>query len=118
MDFNMVAPINQLSYGVVASNIVHSLVQRGHKVRLIPIGPVSLNNPKHEQSIRQAIENGHSFLHHGDCLRLFHQHSLAEFVGTGRRIGFTIFELDKLNHQERHHVRYCDKVLVPSRWAH
>lgn len=57
------------------------------------------------------------FHHDANCLRIYHQFSLAERIGRGKLIGFPIFELDKFNSRELHHLSYPDEICVCSKWA-
>jgi len=51
------------------------------------------------------------------CVKIWHQNQMAEFVGKGKHIGFPIFELDKFNEVELHHLKSCDRLFVCSKWA-
>ncbi len=50
-------------------------------------------------------------------VRLFHQFKLAEHTSKNRRIGWSIFELDKFTHEELHHLSNQDELWVCSYWA-
>lgn len=118
-NLNIMAPINgQTGYSIAALCIVDSLTKLGVKVSLFPIGQEDCHaHPKYHQSIRQSLENAQFFDVDAPCIRIFHQFSMAEFVGRGKHIGFPFFELDKFNKLEQHHLNSCDQLFISSNWA-
>lgn len=116
MNINLCAPINTLSYGYVSYNIACTLMNMGHKVSLFPIGErvehVLLN-----QEVQQMLNNSKFFDKNAPSIRIWHQDNMSHFVGRGEHIGFPIFELDKFNEQELHHLKSCDRLFVCSEWA-
>lgn len=113
---NLITPVNKTSYGLVGANILKSLIETGLPVSLFPIGQIDAEERFHVY-IRRALENAKLYDVESPCLRIFHQFSLAEFVGKGQHIGFPIFELTKFNEVEHHHLQNCDRLIVPSTWA-
>lgn len=97
---NLSAPINELGYGQVGKNIYKELSQIAD-VFLIPIGTHAQSMPHHD-----AIS-----------LRIWHQNDLMTHVGRGAKIGWPIFELDTFTEVEKHHLSYCDTLIVCSEWA-
>lgn len=116
MNLNLIAPLNSLGYGVAGLNVSLALTSEGVNVSLFPIGPVEVDDSK-----RQGVEEMKTNAGHYDplapCLRIWHQHSMGEFVGKGLRCGFPFFELNRFNSRERHHLALLDKVCVASDWA-
>tara|TARA_R110000765_G_scaffold66922_6_gene129438 strand:+ start:1696 stop:2766 length:1071 start_codon:yes stop_codon:yes gene_type:complete len=116
MDINLTTPVNPLGYGTVGTNILKSLVSSGHNVSLFPLGQVSAN--KEDESLLQScIKNQSFFNHRAPSIRIWHQHDLAQHIGSGLRCGFPIFELDRLTDRESHHILSQDVVFVCSHWA-
>ena len=97
---NLTAPINELGYGQVGKHIWQELSKIAD-VQLIPIGANTNIQPHHD---------GHS-------LRIWHQNDLMSHIGRGLKVGWPIFELDTFSETEKHHLSYCDKLIVCSQWA-
>jgi len=105
-----VAPITELtSYGLVGKYITRELLKQGREICLHPIG-----NYDDDQFILDNINLGNL---NGPFVKLFHQNQLQGLPETSMRIGFPIFELDRLNKQEQDQLRHVDKLFVCSQWA-
>lgn len=63
------------------------------------------------------MENAKFFNPDAPSIRIFHQFSLDMFPGRGRKIGWPIFEVDKFNELEKHHLNAVDELIVCSEWA-
>ena len=116
MKLNLMAPINQLGYGVAGLNILKALQERC-QVSLFPIGNIQVTNQQDADAVQNALDKAQRFSVDAPCVKLWHQHHMAEFVGKGEHIGFPIFELDTFNEVELHHLKSCDKLFVCSKWA-
>src|SRR5687767_5273945 len=108
-NLNVIGPINPLGYGQVAYHLTITL-SKLYNVALWPVNrqvtyPVP---PEHQAIMKKALDNQTTFDKNADCLRIWHQFDMAEMVGKGRHIGFPIFELDKLNDREKHHLNSLD----------
>lgn len=122
MELSVIAPINQLGYGIASLNIVNSLIKLGHKVSLFPINGSQIQIPEHishkyVENLKLALDNATLFGHTTPSLRIWHQHDMALSVGKGLRIGMPIFELDTFTSKEKHHLTSLDKIIVNSNWA-
>ena len=117
MDINLTAPINELGYGVTGLNLLKALVQNGVEVSYWPIGQPSVYDANDGSIITQCMKNSSTFNPNAPSLRVWHQHDMAQHIGTGERIGFPIFELTKFSDVEKHHLSTLDKVIVCSEWA-
>lgn len=111
------APINTLGYGYVGLNLAMHLDNMRNNVSLFPIGNIEAE-PQYHELIRKLISNQGNFNKHAPTLRVFHQFSMAESVGYGDRLGWPIFELNKFNDTEWHHLSSLDTIIVCSKWAH
>ena len=115
-DFNIITPLNQLGYGLTGINIVKSLAELGHNIALFLLG-----NPDvpyaYQEVLKMCFENSKMPNFDAPCIRIWHQHDMAEFVGNGTKIGFPIFELNRFIPQELHHLSNPDKYFVCSQWA-
>ena len=111
---NLLAPINNLGYGVAGTNIALALRNIGTHVALWPIGPIDCDE-RYGIAIQEMVNNQALYMNDAPSLRIWHQHSLAEHIGKGTRIGFPIFELDRFTERELHHLESVDKIFVCSR---
>lgn len=119
MFVNLIAPINNLGYGVVGYNVLKALCEVGHSVSYWPIGQKFTweNDPKATAIITETIENAATYNSEAPSIRIWHQYQLDMFPGKGERIGWPIFELDKFSDKELHHLRNVDRLFVCSDWA-
>ena len=113
---NIISPINQLGYGITGLNIVKSL-SKITDVALWPISQPQVTNNEDAEIIKNCMSKASMPDFNAPCLRIWHQHDMAQFVGTGTRIGFPIFELDKFSDIEKHHLSNLDRIFVCSNWA-
>jgi len=111
---NVISPINQLGYGVAALNILKNMPK---DTAFWPIGQVQVTSQEDAQIVKKYLENARLFDINAPCVKIWHQHDMAQFVGKGQRIGFPFFELDCFSEIERHNLNSLDKVLVTSGWA-
>ena len=116
MNINMIGPINQLGYGITSLNLVKELSKEAN-VSLFMIGQPQVTNQQDAEIISKCIKNSHFFDYNAPCIKIWHQHDMAQSVGRGKRIGFPIFELDKFNDLEKHHLESLDVIFVCSKWA-
>tara|TARA_Y100000592_G_scaffold97970_1_gene169870 strand:+ start:1688 stop:2728 length:1041 start_codon:yes stop_codon:yes gene_type:complete len=116
MNINLMAPINQLGYGVAGLNILKAL-QKEAEVSLFPIGQPQVTTQADSDAVRGSMGNAQKFDPKAPCIKIWHQNQMAERVGSGKFIGFPIFELDTFNDLEIHHLSACDEIMVCSEWA-
>jgi glycosyltransferase involved in cell wall biosynthesis len=113
---NIVSPINQLGYGITGLNIVKSL-SKLTSVALWPIGQPQVTTQEDSDIISECIRNNQMPDFNAPCIKIWHQHDMTQFVGDGVKAGFPIFELDRFNKVEKHHLNYLDHIFVCSEWA-
>ena len=109
-------PINQLGYGVAGLNILKAL-QNHTDVALHMIGQPQVANQVDADSVKKGLETAQTFDPNAPCIKIWHQNQMAERIGSGKFIGFPIFELDTFTDLEKHHLMACDELLVCSQWA-
>lgn len=114
---NLVAPINELGYGVASFQILKSLIKKGFPVSLFVIGEPQLTEQRDVEIVKMAMNNAKFFSPDAPSVRIFHQFSLDMFPGRGRKIGWPIFEVNKFNDLEKHHLNAVDELIVCSEWA-
>ena len=113
---NIVAPINQLGYGVASLNIVKHMATK-RKTSLWCLGQPQVTNQEDANIISQCLKNASFLDFNAPCIKIWHQHDMSQFAGKGRRIGFPIFELDEFSELEKHHLNSLDSLFVCSQWA-
>jgi len=113
---NLMTPINSLGYGVAGLNIYKSLLNLTN-VGLWIIGGPDISSREDYQLIQQGLVTARTWDNQAPCLKIWHQHDMAQFAGRGERIGFPFFELDKFSEQEKHSLNSLDKIFVTSNWA-
>lgn len=118
MRLNIQAPINKLSYGIMASNIVRELSLLGVEVVLFPIGRVDVPTEIIDPALVNEMvgRQKHDFSLN-PSLRIYHQFDLAQRIGAGPHLGFTTFELDEFKQEEISHIKACDGVMTASTWG-
>ena len=117
MRINLQAPINQLGYGVAGINILKALYAEGVEVSFFPMGQPQVTNDEDAHTVRKGMGLAQTFDPQAPCIKIWHQNQMAERIGSGRFIGFPIFELDTFSDLEKHHLQSCDELMVCSRWA-
>lgn len=116
MNINFTAPINSLSYGLVGLNVLLNLVKAGHSVAWFPIGQTEAPPETHE-ILKAAMLNGQCPDFDAPSVRLFHENSLAQHIGRGKRIGWPIFEVNSFDRTRKQHLMGQDELIVCSKWA-
>jgi glycosyltransferase involved in cell wall biosynthesis len=114
---NIQAPINSTSYGLVSLNILRQFAQTlSIDTALFPITEVRAQQSD-AAMLTDAIERAKTFDIYAPSLRIWHQFSMAESVGKGKRHGYTVFEMDRFTPMETHQMSSLDRIIVPSQWA-
>ncbi len=113
---NLMTPINQLGYGVAGINILKALQARTD-VALHMIGQPQVTNQADADAVKRGLETAKMFDPKATCIKIWHQNQMAERIGSGKFIGFPIFELDTFSELEKHHLHACDELMVCSQWA-
>ncbi len=117
MNLNLITSVDRIGYGYVGRFVVKELMSAGVQVALFPLS-YSLSvgdDPQHP--INVAAVNAGSYDRHAPSVRIAPAMALAEHVGRGKHVGFPIFELDRLDAREIHHMNQLDAIVVCSKWA-
>lgn len=115
VELNLISPWNQLGYGVASVNVAKFWERKYSNVSYWPIGnPESNLEP---DLLQKILERRILFNSKAPSVRIWHQHQMDLWPGSGQRIGWPIFELDKFTDIEKHHLNSCDKLAVCSPWA-
>lgn len=119
MNLNLQCPINPLGYGQASLNLLRALYKRDNNISLWPIGNVAI--PDEDKSIetvvRKCIDNQSTFDVSAPSLRIWHQFEMAQHIGNGMRVGMPIFEMNRFDSREKHHLSSLDRIFVCSKWA-
>jgi glycosyltransferase involved in cell wall biosynthesis len=98
-------------------NILKALYAEGVEVSFFPIGQPQVTNEEDAYAVRRGMRLAQTFDPQAPCIKIWHQNQMAERIGSGKFIGFPIFELDTFNDLEKHHLNSCDELMVCSKWA-
>ena len=115
MRVNFFGPANNFGTGVHCVNLAKAWedLGGGREVCLVPpFGGVSIRDPR----VDAWIERRARFSENNPSVMIFDTSFLTQFCGTPR-IGFAVFETDRLSPVQEAAVRSCDHVFVPSQWA-
>ena len=113
---NLITPINTLGYGIAGLNIYKAL-QSITQVSLWTIGQPEIQTREDYELVKQGLIKSQMWDNKAPCIKIWHQHDMAQFAGRGERIGFPFFELDKFSEQEKHSLNSLDSIFVTSHWA-
>jgi glycosyltransferase involved in cell wall biosynthesis len=116
-NINILAPVNNLGYGVASINICNSLSKRGVSISLFPIGQPSFSSQQEADSITPLLHAQGSFDCTAPCLKIWHEHLMGERIGKGKFVGFPFFEVNKFDAPRKTHLSSCDEIIVASEWA-
>ena len=116
-NINILAPINNLGYGVASINICKSLSKRGSNISLFPIGQPVFSSQQEANDINPFVQAQGDFDSSAPCLKVWHEHSMGERVGRGKLVGFPFFEVNKFDPPRKNHLSSCDEIVVASQWA-
>lgn len=114
--FHYIAPFCRTGYGVTGANMMRALMDLDADVAFVPLSQVDrsiASVPKLDAAIARAKTIDPA----APSVRMSQQFDLMTHVGTGPRIGFPIFELDRFHPVELEHLRAQDRLLVCSDWA-
>lgn len=110
---NLIAPINDLGYGVVARNLIKELYKIDNTCKLYPLG----NCDPFTDIEQRMVEQGRTIDRERGDLRIWHQYDMGYFLSNKRKMALTFFELDRLTKYEVSHLNSLDILFVPSQWA-
>ncbi len=110
-------------YGIAGMGIARGLHEIGHDVQFHDISRSQMMGTTYFGSSADAgvlttlCEKSSIFGYDIPCVKMWHQFDLSLWMGRGRKIGWPIFELDKFNEKELHHLKFPDELIVCSKWA-
>jgi len=93
------------------------LARSGVEIAYWPIGQPSASDAETANLIKACMEKRSCFNHLSPSLRIWHQNDMAQHIGSGKRLGFPIFELNRFTDVEKIHLESLDNIIVCSQWA-
>jgi glycosyltransferase involved in cell wall biosynthesis len=113
---NVMAAVNPLGYGIAGLNILKEL-DKIADVTLFPIGQPQPTTQEDAEIVQRLANKQSEFDPSAPCVKIWHEHSLAERIGKGKYYGFPIFELNKFDTRRLKNLECCDEVITCSSWA-
>lgn len=109
--------INNRSYGIWMKNVLRAMNYLGYEYSFFPHHPIDLAQDEGDLQlpIQAGINRAYMYDPNGDSVQIWHEFDLGRQVGK-RRVAWTLFELDRLNEQQKHHLRSQDVLVLPSEW--
>jgi glycosyltransferase involved in cell wall biosynthesis len=117
MNLNLITSLDPIGYGYVGRFVLKELTKAGIRVALFPLSySLSVSDdPQHPVNV--SIANAGKYDPGAPSVRIAQARTQAEHVGRGKHVGFPIFELDRMDENEIHHLKQLDAILVCSKWA-
>jgi len=117
MNLNLITSVDPTGYGYAGRAILYELINAGVQVALFALGSSVFLGHDPRDPIRLALANFARYDPLAPSVRIALARSLAEHVGRGKHVGFPIFEADRFDDGELHHLKQLDAILVCSKWA-
>ena len=114
--FSFIAPYCRTGYGIAGAHLLREFAGRNAQVAFFPLGGID-RSVVETPGLDLAVARQGAFDDTAPSVRLSQQFDLALHVGRGARIAFPIFELDRFQANEVHHLERQDRLLVTSAWA-
>ena len=117
MNLNLITSVDPIGYGYVGRFILKELTSAGVQVALFPLSYSLSVSDDPQDPVRLGLANAGRYDPDAPSVRIAQARMLAEHVGRGKHVGFPIFELDRFDACEIHHLKQLDAILVCSKWA-
>ena len=117
MNLNLITSLDPIGYGYVGRFILKELTSAGVQVALFPLSyTLSVSDdPRNPVRLGLANASGTTRAHRASgSRRRGRSQNMSAAVSTP---GFPIFELDRFDASEIHHLKQMDAILVCSKWA-
>jgi len=114
--FSIVSPLNGTGYGIASIGYLNQLCEHNPEISVIPIGNIS-NQAEISPKVLDCMKAKPDFSLPVFCFwHLFDiPKQIAQF--TGRKVGFTTFELNTLNDKEQEALKGLDAIGTASAWG-
>ena len=117
MNLNLITSVDPTGYGYTGRFILNELTSAGVQVALFPLNYNVYISHDPRDPVRLGLANAERYDASAPSVRIAQARALAEHVGRGKHAGFPIFELDRFESSEVHHLKQMDAILVCSKWA-
>jgi glycosyltransferase involved in cell wall biosynthesis len=117
MNLNLITGLDPIGYGYAGRFILSELTSAGVQVALFPLSYSVYVSHDPQDPVRLGLANSGRYDPGAPSVRIARARMLAEHVGRGKHAGFPIFELDRFEASEIHHLKQLDAILVCSKWA-
>jgi glycosyltransferase involved in cell wall biosynthesis len=117
MNLSLITSVDRIGYGYVGRFVLKELMSAGVQVALFPLSYSLPASDDPQDPINAAADNAGTYDPLAPSVRIAPARALAEHAGRGKHVGFPIFELDRLDAREIHHLKQLDAILVCSKWA-
>lgn len=114
---NILGVVNNRSYGIWNKNILKALLYLNYDYSFFPLHPIQLETYEtdFQLPIKTGMDNAKFFDPLGTSLCIWHEFDQALQVGENKT-AWTLWELDRLNSLQKHHLNSLECLIVPSRW--
>lgn len=113
LDYLVYGNSNTTGFGIHCRNIIKALCNAGKTVAFMPVQGIEYQKIDNKY-IEMALNNRSYVTHSEPAIAIYH--SCLDFKGKPR-MGFAIFETDKIKQNDINYYNSLDVVLVPSRWG-
>jgi glycosyltransferase involved in cell wall biosynthesis len=117
MNLNLITCLDETGYGYTGRFILSELTRGGVEVALFSLSHAFFISDDPQDPVRLGLANAGKYDPGAPSVRIAFARMQAEHVGRGKRAGFPIFELDRFEAGETHHLKQLDAILVCSKWA-
>lgn len=117
MNLNLITSLDPIGYGYTGRSLLGELTRAGVQVALFPLSQSVFVGHDPQDPVRLGLANAERYDSSAPSVRIAFARSQAEHVGRGPHAGFPIFELDRFEPVEVHHLSQLDAILVCSKWA-
>jgi glycosyltransferase involved in cell wall biosynthesis len=117
MNLNLLAGLDPTGYGYTGRSVLSELSRAGVQVALFPLSSTVFVSDDPQDPVRLGLANAGRYDSTAPSVRIAFARMQAEHVGRGKHAGFPIFELDRFEASEIHHLKQLDAILVCSKWA-
>jgi glycosyltransferase involved in cell wall biosynthesis len=117
MNLNLITSVDPVGFGYAGRGILNELISAGVQVALFALNPSVLLGQDPHDAARLALANNARYDPRAPSVRIAPARSLAEHVGRGKHVGFPIFEADRFDDAEIHHLNQLDAILVCTKLA-
>lgn len=117
MNLNIMGPLNMLGYGRHSVKVSRALLDLGHSLTIIPIGPMQVE--QHEaQWLAGCLQGsgGRCYDPTAPVVRNYHEWEMVFPPGTGPKIAWPAFEVDRIRPEAVTQLNQVNAIACSSQW--